>query len=217
MAEVDLTFWRGNYICYKRGGESQITSLTGTRPVPTKKGKCSGKYVACGIGSAEDGRTTCVIENTKTAVDGNKTCPITGATASSSGVPTDYSAASAQPAADDTTAWFTRSAFAGEMPINEVKLVLHDPAADGQHGVCFGPGAKQSRYGGLSGSYDYKNDYPKKCKKTDRRWMVLDSMAETDLLNYHFSKHDNCTDQTNITDYLATGNVGRCVFSCFIT
>jgi len=193
IGSVSLDVWRGKYICFKREGEAQMLSKTALRPVPSAAGTCPNGYQACGDGTMESDRTTCQPTTSS--------CPATGATADTS-TPSGYAAASAI-ATSDTTSWFTRVSYAGEMPINEVTLALWDP--DGKRGDCYGSGADQSSYVGSGRSYDYANDYPSECTRRDIRWEVLDLNAESEVLSANFDLQPSCTDTTDKLDYISTG------------
>jgi hypothetical protein len=91
------------------------------------------------------------------------------------------------------------------MPINAVKVVL---LGDEKRGDCYGHGEGQGDYSSAADSYDYKNDYPGLCDKTDTRWDALDALAETAYLSNHFTLQANCTVNPTLrdtADFLATG------------
>jgi len=128
-------------------------------------------------------------------------CPVTGATADTS-TPSGYAAASAI-ATSDTTSWFTRVSYAGELPINDIHLVLWDP--DGERGVCYGGRDDQTKYFAPGESYDYANEYPSECSKRDTRWEMLDLNPESEVLSTNFDLQPSCTDTTDKLDYISTG------------
>ena len=193
IGSVSLDVWRGKYVCYQREGEAQMLSKTALRPVPSAAGTCPSGYQACGVGTMESDRTTCQPLTSS--------CPITGATAATS-TPSGYDAGSAL-ASTDTTSWYTRVSYAGEMPINEVMLALWDP--DGKRGDCYGSGDDQSSYGGSGRSFHYDNNYPSECSTRDKRWEVLDLNTESEVLSANFDLQPSCTDTTIKSDYISTG------------
>lgn len=202
IGSVSLDYWRGKYVCYKREGEAQLLSKTETRPVPSAAATCASGYQACGAGTLDGDRTTCQ--------PSAATCPLTGATAATA-TPSGYVASSAL-ASTDTTSWYTRASYSGEVPINDIKLALWYP--DGKRGDCFGTGADQTSYDLPGRSFNYDNDYPSVCSKRDERWAALDLRTEADVLSDHFDLHANCTGATNISDYVATGTAcGAAPFS----
>ena len=195
---MDLEFWRGKYICVKREGEGQLSSKTAMRPTPSSSGTCKSGYTFCGAtGTTADTRAVCVPSST--------TCPVTGATSATT-TPSGYSASSMQ-ATSETTSWYTRSQYSGEMPINQIKIVLLDDSEGGKRGDCFGTGKSQTSYGGKADSYDYTEDYPKKCSKSDDRWVSIDTLTETALLTNHFILEANCTGATTTDDYVSTSTM----------
>ena len=193
ISAVPLGQWRGSYICTKRSSEPQLISASKERPIPTKAGSCEKGYTACGTGTYEKSRSTCV--------KNGETCPITGALMSGT-TPIGYSAFTA---AADGKSLYTRSAYDGEMPINELIVALYTEG--GRRGDCYGTGASQKRYGDPGTSYGYINDYPRACLKSDTRWGVVDSQLEAEYLLDNFADTTNCTSAVSNydKDYIATG------------
>lgn len=153
-------------------------------------------YQACGSGKYDNDRTVCVPSSVS--------CPITGAEVASS-LPSGYSSSYAQTTDDVDKTWYLRMEESGEMPINRIDLVFYYP--DKKSGRCFKGGENQKAYPDMGDSYDYINNYPKKCSKFDSRWVELDYQTEEDYLNENFNNEDSCSNDNDVTDYLSTGTV----------
>lgn len=192
---IELTEWRDINICVERDSKPQLISDTKTRPTAKDSGNCEIGYTACGSGSYDGERTTCVPEGS--------TCPITGIEASSS-VPSNYEDENKQ-TTNDGVNWYFRSEYVNEMPINEFKLALYVPGK--KRGICFRNNSQQ-KYVFEWASYTYQPYYPDQCEHVDNRWSPVDYQSESSFLLDNFEETSYCTDYPSASDYIENGT--RC-------
>ena len=151
LDKVLVTGWRGKAVCYKQGGSAQLEDEV-IRAIPASAGKCPSGNDACGVGTMQTDRTTCV----KTG----EACPLTTITfgAGSSGANADTATIGAA-----SVATSSHGAAQVAMPFNQIKFALASTAgayssgkAKFKRGVCFelkGPSKEQDRYKAAASSY----------------------------------------------------------------